>query len=316
LETGERLNIVFGENSMHGQHNGRDMQWNPTSMVSGSEGEVFGGMHYVYVLGTTPYKLYGYTNPDSWMYDFNYNIMVNPPRYDEGQWAYNLLSQLSNLTHSSSPTAKEQGMCAAHKLFGSVMWVGMPLATAFKSGTGTTLAERSQSNIPTTATVSLRVRKPYAKNWTTNNDMAAVAQNDNRPMYMFSITNDIATIIGHQPTAESALDLITVVPNPYFAASTYELDQVQNLVKITNVPVNAYITIYTVDGTVVRKLRGPSSMTTNGIIPYVEWDLKNHKGLPISGGTYLIHIKADGIGERLIKWFGALRPVDLNSFQN
>jgi hypothetical protein len=316
LETGERLNIVFGENSMHGQHNGRDMQWNPTATISGNEGEVFGGMHYVYVLGTTPYKLYGYANPDAWMYDFTYNITVTPPRYDEGQWAYNLLTQLSNLTHSSSNAAKEQGMCAAHKLFGSVMWVGMPLATAFKSGPGTTLEERSQSNIPTTATVSLRVRKPYAKNWTGANDMASAAQNDNRPMYMFSITNDIATIIGHQPTAESALDLITVVPNPYFAASAYELDQVQNLVKITNVPVNAYITIYTVDGTVVRKLRGSSSVTTNGILPYVEWDLKNHKGLPISGGTYLIHIKADGIGERLIKWFGALRPVDLNSFQN
>jgi len=43
--------------------------------------------------------------------------------------------------------------------------------------------------------------------------------------------------------------------------------------------------------------------------------LKNHKGLPISGGVYMIHIKAEGIGERIIKWFGALRPVDLNSFQ-
>jgi hypothetical protein len=315
LETGERLNIIFGENSMYGQHNGRDMQWNPTSTVANTEGNVFCGMHYIYVLGTTPYSLYGYQN-GTWMYDFTRSMTVTPPRYDEGQWAYGLLSQLSGLTPSSTNTVKETGYCAGHQLFGSVMWVGCPMATAFKAGPTVSAAESSQSNIPCDATVSLRVRKPYIKNWTSSNDMATPAQNDNRPMYMFSITSDIATIAGHQPTSESALDLITVVPNPYFAASTYELDQIQNLVKITNVPVNAYITIYTVDGTVVRKLRGPSSMTTNGILPYVEWDLKNHKGLPISGGMYLIHVKADGIGERLIKWFGALRPVDLNSFPN
>ena len=44
------------------------------------------------------------------------------------------------------------------------------------------------------------------------------------------------------------------------------------------------------------------------------WDLKNHAGIPIAGGIYLIHVKANGIGEKVIKWFGALRPVDLNAF--
>jgi ribulose kinase len=73
-----------------------------------------------------------------------------------------------------------------------------------------------------------------------------------------------------------------------------------------------------VDGTVIRKLRGPSASLVSGggtALTSVDWDLKNHKGLPISGGVYLIHIKADGVGEKLIKWFGSLRPVDLNSFQ-
>ena len=45
----------------------------------------------------------------------------------------------------------------------------------------------------------------------------------------------------------------------------------------------------------------------------VDWDLKNFAGIPIAGGVYLIHVKADGLGERTIKWFGILRPVDLNS---
>ena len=142
--------------------------------------------------------------------------------------------------------------------------------------------------------------------------------NDNYPMYQFTIDAGLATLIGHKETAESALDNITVVPNPYFAASLYEQDQIQNLVKITNLPPDCYITIYSVDGTVIRKLRGPSASLVSGggtALTSVDWDLKNHKGLPISGGVYLIHIKADGVGEKLIKWFGSLRPVDLNSFQ-
>jgi hypothetical protein len=313
LETGERLNIMFGENSMYGQHNGRDMQWNPSAPSAFDPNVTMGGMHYIYVFGTTPYKLYGYEYP-YYKQGFNYNMLVTPPRYDQGQWAYDLLTKLSVVTKiiGISGGVEEQGIAAGHKLFGAVMWVGCPLATCFEFGPQSTVQGRSQSNIPNDATVSIRVRKPYVKNWTPV-DVASVPQNDNRPMYQFSITKDIETIIGHQPTLETALDNMSVVPNPYFGASTYELDQVQNLVKIINVPTNAYITIYTVDGTVVRKLRGPSKFE-NGTLPYVEWDLKNHKGLPISGGTYLIHVKSDA-GERIIKWFGALRPVDLNSFQ-
>ncbi|MDD4002554.1 MAG: hypothetical protein PHU35_07155, partial [Bacteroidales bacterium] len=102
------------------------------------------------------------------------------------------------------------------------------------------------------------------------------------------------------------------------AASTYEQDQVENLVKICNLPPDCYVTIYSVDGTVIRKLRGPSKSLVSGTgsaLTSIDWDLKNHKGLPIAGGAYIIHIKADGVGEKIIKWFGALRPVDLNSFQ-
>ncbi|MEE0917354.1 MAG: hypothetical protein UIQ67_03510, partial [Bacteroidales bacterium] len=203
----------------------------------------------------------------------------------------------------------------------SVMWVGMPLATCFEYGSANVeLEKKSQSLIPTDATVSIRVRKPYNKNWSNlgGGAMSATPMNDNNPMYQFTIDGGLATIIGHKETAESALDNITVVPNPYYAASLYERDQIQNLVKITNLPPDCYITIFSVDGTVVRKLRGPSASLVSGggtALTSVDWDLKNHKGLPISGGVYLIHIKADGVGEKLIKWFGALRPVDLNSFQ-
>lgn len=311
LETGERLNLIFGENSSLGHHNGRDLLWNPSTVSADAGGYVFGGMHYVYVLGTSQVR---------------YNTeTVNPPRYDAGQWAYNILKDLADVTrlHETGRNGVDNGeaILKAHQLFSTVMWVGMPIATCFEYGNANVeLSKKSQSLIPTDVTVSIRVRKPYAKNWSDFNGgtTSSTAMNNDYPMYQFTIDAGLATIIGHKETAESALDNITVVPNPYFAASLYEQDQIQNLVKITNLPPDCYITIYSVDGTVIRKLRGPSASLVSGggtALTSVDWDLKNHKGLPISGGVYLIHIKADGVGEKLIKWFGSLRPVDLNSFQ-
>ena len=46
----------------------------------------------------------------------------------------------------------------------------------------------------------------------------------------------------------------------------------------------------------------------------VDWDLKNDHGIPIASGLYIIHIDATGVGEKILKWFGVLRPVDLDTF--
>ena len=56
-QTGERLNMAFGEDSWLSADNGRDMIWNPSSSVN-----YVGGQHWVYVFkngrtysGTTTY---------------------------------------------------------------------------------------------------------------------------------------------------------------------------------------------------------------------------------------------------------------------
>lgn len=302
LETGERLNMMFGENSTLGQYNGRDMIWNPTSAGNGTS---FGGMHYVYVLGT---------NSHQFRFNGTYST-VAAPRYDEGAWARTKLAPLTTTDQGMTGSAVR----SAEELFSSVMWTGMPTTNIFASGNSSVaISEKSPLLIPTDAIVQIRVRKPYMTFWNGASEGPSAPANDNYPMYQFSIESDLATLVGNRATAESALDNITVVPNPYYAYSLYEKDQIENLVKITNLPPECYITIYAVDGTVVRKLRGPSSTLVSGhgtALTSVDWDLKNERGLQISGGVYLIHVKADGVGEKLIKWFGALRPVDLNSFQ-
>ncbi len=46
----------------------------------------------------------------------------------------------------------------------------------------------------------------------------------------------------------------------------------------------------------------------------IDWDLKNDFGIPIASGLYVIHVNAPGVGEKTIKWFGSLRPIDLDTF--
>ncbi len=109
-------------------------------------------------------------------------------------------------------------------------------------------------------------------------------------------------------TAESSLDLINVVPNPYYAYSGYETTRLDNRIKFINLPQACTISIYSVSGTLVRKFRKDNDLT------YLDWDLKNANNIPIAGGVYICHVDVPGVGERVIKWFGVLRPIDLQNF--
>jgi len=98
-----------------------------------------------------------------------------------------------------------------------------------------------------------------------------------------------------------------VVPNPYYAYSDYERNALDNRIKITNLPEKCVVTIYNMSGTKIRQFKKDEDKTS------IDWDLKNFAGVPISSGIYLIHIKNED-GERIIKWFGSMRPIDLNTF--
>ena len=113
------------------------------------------------------------------------------------------------------------------------------------------------------------------------------------------------------------MELIKAVPTPYYGYSSYEINQLDNRVKITNLPQRATISIFTVSGTLVRKIKKDNNMT------FVDWDLKNDFYIPIASGLYIIHVRGKfwdaGNNEfvekdKVIKWFGALRPIDLDTF--
>ena len=58
----------------------------------------------------------------------------------------------------------------------------------------------------------------------------------------------------------------------------------------------------------VKTFRKDSPITS------VDWDLKNNVGIPIASGLYIIHVDVPGVGEKIVKWFGAMRPPILENF--
>jgi len=194
-------------------------------------------------------------------------------------------------------TSGEIDQNAGRNIYKTATWASVPLVA-----TGYKLNSFKDGLIPTETTVQIRINKPYQKYVTDVN------KNNSFPRYTFS-TSDIATVKDDLTAAKNALDTIGIVPNPYYAYSSYENNQLDNRVKFINLPQQCTISIFSLDGALVRKITRDDNTST-----YTDWDLKNNVGVPIASGVYLIHIKADGIGEKVLKWFCVMRPVDLDSF--
>ena len=175
--------------------------------------------------------------------------------------------------------------------------------------------------IPVDITFKLRVATPYnvENRFELGLEFACLVDDDTLPVYEFEISGKESQALDEDQT-ESALDMINAVPNPYFAFSAYENGQFDNTVKITNVPDEAVVTIYSLDGKFIKKFNRDENIDQRsganpGVIntqtnPDIVWDLENAAGIPIASGVYLIHVSAPGLGERTIKWFGIHRQFD------
>lgn len=266
VETGERLNIAFGESSRLAQDNGRDMIFNPSPRTilfdNGLLQNILGGKHFIYV------------------FNHNANSENDMPRYDEGNF---IRTQLAAGTSAGK-----------RRVFQDCIWTGIPIGVA------------TQDLLATELSIKLRVGRPYEANYNAS-ESAAAPINNNNPVYRFN-TAEIFARKQNQTAAEGALSLINVVPNPYYAYSGYETGQLDNRVKITNLPQDCKITIYTANGTLVRTYDKGDPKTS------LDWDMKNQSGITISSGIYIIHVNVPGVGEKVVKWFGVLRPIDLDTF--
>jgi hypothetical protein len=280
VESGKRLSMAFGENSWLPGENGNDMLWNPTdreflppgNTVNG--GYVFGGQHYIYVFADED-RISGSD------VDLSYSgANIN-------NWP--LKDLMEDLVKSGG-----LGNIAKANFWRACRWVGMP---TLRRG----LDFDPYTELPTETRIRIRMNTAY------QNSQLADAPNNGLPQFQFN-TSNIATKTFVDTVGSSALETIRVVPNPYYGFSAYEGSQLDNIVKITNLPQTCTISIFSTSGTLVRQLRKDNSLT------FIEWDLKNTYNVPIASGVYIIHVDAGDLGEKVVKWFGALRPVDLNSF--
>lgn len=263
-ETGERLNIFFGEDSWQKSQNGADMLWNPTSTLLTAFGEpANGGKHYVYITNT---------------------------KYDECKVFRQKLM-------TPGVTQLEP--------YSATMWVGTPMLRA-----GASFLSIEKGMIPTETRLRFRVTRPYARYIP---DPAVPLRNNALPLYSFS-TKQYAPVALNQDgnpyngDKQRLLDQIFVVPNPYYAYNDYEGSRLDSRVRIINLPRKATISIYSLDGSLIRQLS-----KDNANVSFIDWDTRNAKGLPIASGMYLVHVKADNIGETVIRWFGAMKPIDITN---
>ncbi|NND35248.1 MAG: hypothetical protein HKN76_21855, partial [Saprospiraceae bacterium] len=283
VESGERLNVFFGENSVYNRTFidanfpgrvaiGADMMWNPmdstafTAPFPTLASLHLQGHHFVYVTRQT--------------YDgcAEFRTRLDPAALFTRK--YSVLSQIT--------------------------WAGIPL-------TNGEMKSYAEGLIPNDMTVKLRVSNPYQV-------AIGTGANNGLPQYRFKIEGKAADDL-IEARAESVLDAVNIVPNPYLAYSSYETSQFTNTVKITNLPPRAVVTIYSLDGKFIRQYKrdeqgiaqtdrsNPGILRTQ-VTPDLEWNMKNDKGIPIASGVYLVHINGYELGERTIKWFGVNRKFD------
>jgi hypothetical protein len=284
VETGKRLNVFFGENS----------SFDPT----------FG----IYDEGSKDNSRDMIWNPTSQVFlttrlgapNLSYSLYVGGQHY----------VYVTNTEYDACKLYRDRLNGSAFRKIAalrSITWAGMPYLRPT-----TKLTTYAQGLIPSDATVKLRVNNPYAplKGKNTNNI---------HPSYRFDMKGVQATALS---TAEvdSTLNVIGVVPNPYYGFSAYEVNSFSTTVKITNLPAKSTITIYTLDGKYIRQFKRDEkpfinpSQTNPGtrskqIAPDLEWDLKNEKGIPIASGVYLINVNSE-LGQRTLKFFAVNRQFD------
>ena len=352
VETGERLNIMFTEDSSMPEYNGADMLFNPSSVWAvNPEGEaineatynayreayaatgdpqydakiVWGGKHYIYVMnstGNTASSIYKFgSRTRNWNDDGNV-VSSNSQNnggyftgtdgnsypwydcgaYDEGKWAKAKFDQFVGINNDDpSATIQNRRRQLKMQLFNNIMWTSIPMPAPYQENNW----------LSNDAKVKIRVSRPYMRfssRWITDQNTIETLPNKGYPMYSFT-TKNIAPTTKEVSTHASILDKINIVPNPYYGFSAYESSALETYVKITNLPEKCDISIFTVSGTLVKRISKGDAETT-----FVTWDLKNDAAIPIAGGIYIIHINAPNIGERTLKFFCAMRPTDLNAF--
>ena len=168
-----------------------------------------------------------------------------------------------------------------------ITWAGIGL------GSEIPMLSYSEGLVPTETVVSLRVDNPYDRILGTND-------NETYPSYEFGIDKSITTSTVSISESTNELDKVSVYPNPVLASSNTGSNQMSDVVKIVNLPGQSVVTVFTQDGRFVKQFQVEGNPQSEQKFD-LEWNLKNANGASVSGGVYLIHVQAEGIGQKVLK---------------
>jgi hypothetical protein len=292
VETGERLNIFFGEASAYDESFAefyddsvtitRDMMWNPNGQLLLRDPQTFNFIPYTFFSGGL------------------HTVYVTNSPYDE-------CARLRNqLRIGANPINKARALR-------DITWAHMPLLSGEAP-----LLSYEEGLIPNELTVSLRVHSHYETLVGADYDNTGQGYN----IYRIDIVGKESNVKSTKPEIETVLDNVRVVPNPYYGFSNYETSQFTTTVKVTNLPDRSTVTIYSLDGKFINQFTRNEVPRTNNFrdfaptrssqtIPDLEWSLENSKGIPVASGIYLFHIVDQDTGaEKILKWFGVNRQFD------
>ncbi|MBX3101745.1 MAG: hypothetical protein KF690_04500 [Bacteroidetes bacterium] len=222
VDSGRRLNILFGESTWHKADNGDDMLFNPTSSL-GNDGKTVGGRHYLYVSNTTydgcaTLATHLRVPPSATLPGLGTELANRPLRFNTGS-----------------------GMADIREAWKTMTWTTIPLAASSQ------LSFKCYNGIPSNVRISLRVAQEMQKGARFRFDMRPYAALFNQQ----DVAKDALSIIRVVPNPFYGKSGAT--------RGRYETSQLDTRVKITNLPTKCTIRIFTLNGALVRTFRKDSN---------------------------------------------------------
>ncbi|MCC6370916.1 MAG: hypothetical protein IT236_07930, partial [Bacteroidia bacterium] len=158
IETGERLNMAFGEDSYQKENNGDDMMWNPTSNLNSPYPYAMGGKHFVYVFGgNSIFTNFWISSTQNFSWDDDLNGKPGGfGRYDKGQRIMDVFKNY--FTDDGYSNMNGIGLAPFNAIERDIMWVSIPIP---RSGYEFKKPEQMASDVR----VQINVSKPYRYGW-------------------------------------------------------------------------------------------------------------------------------------------------------
>ncbi len=116
-------------------------------------------------------------------------------------------------------------------------------------------------------------------------------------------------VMPQRATSAVTPSMIRVVPNPYYAHSSYEQNQFSRRVRFMNLPAQCTVRIFNLAGQLVRTLEKNDPSTS-----VLDWDIETRNQLPVGSGVYIYHVASAGGGDTVGRLVVFMEKERLNNF--